>query len=721
MKKILFFASFAIVAAVFAQPRTTQAASCQINVRITSNDSSTYSSTATSNGVVTSTVNLFDGTANQTVTLNWNSNGNCGSALELVDSGGNARQVAPRTYSDNTYVDSDGNPEYDGGGTPVTLYYNPGGGLSYRFNYLWDNTPAPYDPTVVTNYYGAGGWFPLVYNTSTGRTPRVLTFMLMPYSTYSSCVSRGTDPMSSACDGTSGGSGGSGPDGLGGTNPAIAQVVYEPSSDINITNSCNAGGTWTISPTGQSGSNSQSAISVQPDPSGTTYTVSFVPPSGYLGSVSSPASQTLYGGDSASFATSCSPQVNFCPDRSPAPDNNVAECPCPAPTTDTQTLDCSTAHGAGYTGAITQQRTKQPPYPDCPWSSWTTTSDTCVANCTPPLTQTQKLSCGAGYTGSIVQQQTKSAATDNPACTFGAWTTISNTCVPVPTSTINVSSNLPTMWSLADNLGNTVGSTNGSETSDSYTVSPQPGGTAYTISPGSLSGYTLDTSNTVTGQGSTFTLFGINDSGTFNLLYTAVPPPFTYSLSNSGDASTVQGQPTQEVITKTLTGGSQQAVGLSVPSTPPGVSVTGISAQDCTLTCDSTITLSVAGTVTPGQYSIEVDGTPNNQTTHFNLNVAPTPNINVTCNANPAVAKVGQSVSWTASATGGSGSYVNYSWSGSDIPTAPNVPTSNPYAITYSTVGSKSAAATVTDSNGKTGTCTAGTAVVNVNPTFQEF
>jgi hypothetical protein len=289
-----------------------------------------------------------------------------------------------------------------------------------------------------------------------------------------------------------------------------------------------------------------------------------------------------------------------------------------------------------------------------------------------------------------------------------------NACPGGPDASISVSSNVASSWTIQP------GNANGSGFSSNDTVTPPNGGATYSIIPATLPVYGDPVvTNSITGSGSSFYITGGN-IGTFYLSYSA-PSPFVYSLQNSGTASVEQGNPVQEVITKTFVSGTSQPVSLTVQNLPSGVTVSGISSQDCTLTCDSTITLLVAPSVAAGSYYITVDGDPNAQTTQFELDVTPTPDINVTCTANPSVSKVGQNVNWTATAMGGSGSYTSYSWSGTDIPTVPNVPTSNPYAITYSTVGSKNAVATVTDSFGKTGTCTAGTAVVNVNPTFQEF
>lgn len=692
---------FAVATAGSVFPAITHASvpyapACQITIRVTSDDGSPTTAADWSPYAYVSTVTYDNANAwqNRHVTLNWTSSNCAGGTLTL---GGDTSyysagttSVGPSSFTDGTYNDD---------GSPTTLYNNPDGGLS---------------ALVLSNPSET-------YNPYTGRYENLTTITLTGQNTAAYCEYINQNPNVKTCAPAYSNS-------SSGAALVEAQVRFNPASGITIYNNCSVNGstagTWTITPTDQSGTNAPgygyNNVTVQPDPTtGTTYTVSFNPPDKYDPSVQAPASATLYGGDYHTFTVGCTPTPIRCTDGTLAPDNNLAECPCPPPTSQTQTLSCD----SGYTGSITQQRTAQPPYPDCPWSDWVTTSNTCVpAACTPPLTETRTESCPVGYTGEIDQQNTKSGPTDNPACTFNdsGWTTTSNTCVPVPTSTINVNSNLAAVWTISDSLGNMVAQASSPETSDSYTVTPADNGTAYTITPGSLSGYTLNTTNNVTGSGSTFSLFG-NDAGRFNLAYTQIPPAFAYTLSNSGTASAMQGNPVQEVITKTLTAGSAQAVSLSIPSLPTGVTVSGISSQGCTLTCTSTITLSVDPSTVPGEYPITVDGSPNNQTTQFNLDVAPTPDVNVTCVPSPSVAKVGQSVTWTATATGGSGSYTSYSWSGSDIPTSPNVPTSNPYSIAYSTVGTKSAQATVTDSNGKSGTCTAGTASVSVNPTFQEF
>ncbi len=102
---------------------------------------------------------------------------------------------------------------------------------------------------------------------------------------------------------------------------------------------------------------------------------------------------------------------------------------CQSPLSETQTVACP----SGQTGHIIQTHTKSA-YPSCTFGSWTTTSNTCVVTptttttnttCTFPLAETQTIACPSGQTGHITQTHTKSAY---PSCTFGSWTTTSNTC-----------------------------------------------------------------------------------------------------------------------------------------------------------------------------------------------------------------------------------------------------------------------------------------------------
>jgi hypothetical protein len=482
---------------------------------------------------------------------------------------------------------------------------------------------------------------------------------------------------------------------------AFLSVIYSPPtpSTISVNNTCSAGGTYTINPGGYT----SSPVTVNPSTSGTTYTVSYTPPAGYTGSVSAPSSWTLYGGDSASFTASCSPNPVLCADNTPAPGNNLANCTCASPTSGSQTLSCDT----GYTGSITQQRTKTS-YPGCSWGSWVTTSNTCVASsCSAPVFQTQTLSCPTGYTGSITQEMDKNAS---PDCTYSgsSWYTTSNTCTPVTQAVIFIYSNIAA----------------GGLNSYGY-VTPNPtNGTTYTITPNTVSGYTFN--HVEDGQngavGASALLFP-GGSKFFDVVYNVVSA-FNYSLSNSGNTTVVKGgsnQFGQNTITETLSGSPTQNVTLNLTGVPSGVSYSLAPSGGCSPTCNTTVTFTVTPGTTAGTYPITVTGSPLSKTTNFNLVIQNSSAIIATCNPSPATVAVGQSVTWTANTTGGVPPYT-YAWSGTNVPTSP-VPTNSTLGMTYSTIGQKIAQVTVTDSASNTGTCISpgGTAQVNFNPQFKEF
>ncbi len=203
-------------------------------------------------------------------------------------------------------------------------------------------------------------------------------------------------------------------------------------------------------------------------------------------------------------------------------------------------------------------------------------------------------------------------------------------------------------------------------------------------------------------------------------------PTFNYSLSNSGTSNNQKGgitTYTTNTITKTITAGNTQAVDLSVTGLPSGVSIYGISNQTCSPSCQSVITFAVSPSASVGTFPITVTGSPLSKTTGFNLTIVSSPAILVTCSpSTPPTGgyKIGNSVTWTAAASGGSGNFTSYVWSGTGISTNP-APTSNPYSLSYSTVGTKTAQVTVTDSLGNSGTCPAVNIQVNFNPKIEEF
>ena len=295
-----------------------------------------------------------------------------------------------------------------------------------------------------------------------------------------------------------------------------------------------------------------------------------------------------------------------------------------------------------------------------------------------------------------------------------------NTQCDLPESAgLGVSSNLSTIWIVGASGGWTQG---GSGTSGSYEVFPDSQGHLYSIGYSQIPGYTLTITNSVTGAGTSFSLWN-GDSGTFFLTYTPTAS-FNYSLSNSGDVTVVKGgtnQFGQNTITTTLTAGATQNVGLTIGGAPAGISYVLSPAGGCNPNCTSTATFTIPPSTVSGTYLITITGQPLGKTTQFNLIIQNSSAISVTCTPSPTPALIGQSVRWTASASGGTAPYT-YVWSGTNVPTNP-VPSTSSFNIVYSTIGQKTAQVTVTDSLNNVGTCNApgGTIQINFNPQFKEF
>lgn len=199
-----------------------------------------------------------------------------------------------------------------------------------------------------------------------------------------------------------------------------------------------------------------------------------------------------------------------------------------------------------------------------------------------------------------------------------------------------------------------------------------------------------------------------------------VPPPLNYSLSNSGTSfvtKTSGNAFTQNTITKTLTAGGTQSVTLSLSGVPTGTSYS-VSNSACSPTCASVITFTVTPSTLVGTYPITVTGAPLNKQTSFNLVVSGNP-MTISCSASPMTALISETVTWTASVSGGTPP-LSYSWSGTNIPTSP-APNTNPFGISYSTLGEKTAILTVTDADSVQATCPAATVRINFDPRFEEF
>lgn len=180
-------------------------------------------------------------------------------------------------------------------------------------------------------------------------------------------------------------------------------------------------------------------------------------------------------------------------------------------------------------------------------------------------------------------------------------------------------------------------------------------------------------------------------STSFTLTVNTIPLPFNYSLSSSGDIAVVAGNSGQNSITRTLISGTPESVSLSASGLPSGASAT-FNLNPCLPSCSSVLTITVSTTTSAGVYTITVTGSPLAKTTSFTLTVsAPLPSLAVSCSVFPTSANTGQNVTWSASPSGGSGSYT-YSWSGTDGLSG----STQSVTRTYSTAGTKTASVTVT-------------------------
>jgi hypothetical protein len=253
-----------------------------------------------------------------------------------------------------------------------------------------------------------------------------------------------------------------------------------------------------------------------------------------------------------------------------------------------------------------------------------------------------------------------------------------------------------------------------------HSATPAPGGTMYTLSGvQAIAGHTISVTNNVS-AGSSVTLFP-GQSVTFTITYSPTSG-FDYSLSNSGNVTITQAATPvtgQAIINLNLLSGISQPVSLTPTGIPTGVAWS-FAPTTCNPTCTATLGLTVTPSAVPGTYPITVTGTTvglPNRTTTFNLVINPPGVFSAVCTVSPSPARVNQQVTWTAIPSGGTPPYT-FVWAGTDIVGAP---TANPYVHTYSTVGAKFGAASVTDAMGLNVRCAGATVQVSVDPEFQEF
>jgi len=211
--------------------------------------------------------------------------------------------------------------------------------------------------------------------------------------------------------------------------------------------------------------------------------------------------------------------------------------------------------------------------------------------------------------------------------------------------------------------------------------------------------------------------------------FTSSAPLFDYSLSNSGASEVIKTSGdafTTNTITKTLTSGTTESVTLSLSGVPGGVSYTithnpGDPANPCNpADCQSVINFTVTPSTPVGTHPITVTGSPLDKQTSFDLVVSGDPLI-VSCSASPLTVLLGETVTLNANVSGGTPPYI-YSWNGTDIPTNPS-PDTNPFGISYNTVGQKSVSVTVTDSSSPPFqiACPVITVRANIDPQYKEF
>ncbi|MBX4200333.1 hypothetical protein KW790_02650 [Candidatus Parcubacteria bacterium] len=476
----------------------------------------------------------------------------------------------------------------------------------------------------------------------------------------------------------------------GSTNTASGSgsITYTVSGPVTATftvTACSEGGTWTIdSPAGTTYS-PPSPVTVAVAQAGQLTTVNYTPPSGYNASAQIDGSAgwstwTIRGG-AYTVVVTCTPV-------SPVPTVSVTANP--------------RSILSGQSSTIS-------------WASTNATSCTTTSGWPP----------SGALSGSTVVSPTVNTTYDMTCSGPGGTSPQASDTVTVDSSaTINVTSNNSSgSWTL-------TGGQSGSGTSGGpYIVPVTPPFSTYTLTPGAVSGYSVSVNNT-DNSGSSMSMYP-GDSKSFSIVYTS-SAAFNYSLTNSGNVTATQGDLQSEpatTITRHYIAGTSQPVDIVVTNAPAGVGFNNTAPGGCSPDCGTDMRLApIPYTVTPGNYSIDVEGflnsDPSNAAyykhTTFTLTVLSSPNLFVSCVPSSGTARVGESVTWTATAQGGSGVYTSYSWSGLGIPTSP-APSTRTFNITYSTVGAKTATATVTDDSGHSGTCTPGTIQINFKPIFKEI
>jgi hypothetical protein len=304
---------------------------------------------------------------------------------------------------------------------------------------------------------------------------------------------------------------------------------------------------------------------------------------------------------------------------------------------------------------------------------------------------------------------------------FSGYAVTMSPLIP-PTATINIVT-VPAnaTWSIAPGAINGTG--NGTAT-----VTPSQVGTSYTVTGGAApSGYDFPPTITNSQGGGSSALILPGTAITFTITYTQ---SFNYSLSNSGNIEVQKAgiaQSGQSVVTATRTAGTGQSVTLSASGLPSGASIS-FSGQGCVpggSPCNYTTTITVQPSTVSGTYPITITGSPLSRTTNFNLVVTDSPNMIISCSANPSTAQVGQDVTWTATIVNdpNSNSPYTYQWTGNGVPTEQTleVTATQSFVTSYSTTGIKQIQATVWDDVRNQALCPTSFINIGVKPDFGEF
>ncbi len=186
------------------------------------------------------------------------------------------------------------------------------------------------------------------------------------------------------------------------------------------------------------------------------------------------------------------------------------------------------------------------------------------------------------------------------------------------------------------------------------------------VTPTGSSTLTVSTTGSTPTGSSAITVTGtvgtLSHTTSFTLTVNAPPPPFDFSLTNSGGITVSQGASGQNTITTTLVSGSTQSVSLSCSSGLPTGASCGFSPANGNPTFSSTLTITTSSSTPTGSSTIAVVGTGGGLTrsTSFTLTVNPAtiPSLSVSVSTNKGSYSKGSTVTITVTVTS-SGSAVS--------------------------------------------------------------